>query len=225
MSVSAFAALAPVIDYLRPTKSPYLLMIIFGVFALVKTGENFFSKDEWLMMLIPQFLALSVFTAFSYFGRESTDESTNINEQLRFSRAIAIATSVMCLSIGASHVTGTGLLFNIVYSACIVQLLVFLVYTAARLFKEETALEFNFFQFSIITSTYLIGATYCLIQIDISDSSYLYGTLKAEDGTKSNHLDLYFIIAIFLYCLWAFCIRFWIKRVLSLVRVQVVDNA
>jgi hypothetical protein len=42
MSITTFAALAPIIDYLRPTKSPYLIMVIFGIMALTKTAELFF---------------------------------------------------------------------------------------------------------------------------------------------------------------------------------------
>ena len=225
MSVSTFAALAPVIDFLRPTKSPYLLMIVFGVIALIKTADSFFSKDEWLMMLIPQFIALIIFTIFAYYGKESRDKNDNIHDQLRFSRAITIATAVMCLSIGGSHLTGTGLLFNVVYSSCLIQLITFLIYTAAILYREETSFEFNFFQFSIITSTFLIGATYCLTQLDVTDAGYLYNTLKVEDKAPALHLDLYLIVSVLMYCLWAFCIKFWINRVMSVVQVKVVDNA
>ena len=225
MSITTFAALAPIIDYLRPTKSPYLMMVIFGIMALTKTADLFFGKEEWLMMLIPQFIALIIFTVFSYYGREVEINGESINDQLGFSRAITIATAVMCLVIGASSVTGTGALFNIVYTTCLTQLFVFLVYTAARLIKEESSLDFNFFQFAVITSALLVGATYSAVNIDISDSNYFINTVSPNDQGRSEHVDLFAINSVLLYLLWGFCIRFWIKRVLNTIQLKVVDNA
>lgn len=221
MSISAFSALAPVLDYLRPTKSPYLMMIIFGVVAAIKTADSFFAKEEWVMMLLPQFIALIIFTAFSFYSKEVFDEEDNITDQLRFSRAITIATAVMCLAFGAPEVVGSDYLFNVIYITCLFQLVVFLIYTAARVIKEEKVLDFNFFQFSIITSTFLIGATYCLTKVEIEEKkpNYLYN-LKEQ----VEHVDLNIIVAIILYSLWLVCIRFWVKRVLAVVRVKVVDE-
>lgn len=227
MSLAAASVLAPFIEYLRPTRSPHLLMIVFGVIGLCSTADGFNGKSEWVMMLTPQFIAVIVFTIFAFFGKDSPgDNRVNIEDQLRFSRAFCIATSLMCLTMGAKKVLDYDILFNSIYYSCLMQLIVFSIYTAARLFKEEPPSDFNYFQFSIITSVFLIGATYCMIQIAAYDDSYIENYRYITEGGTENkiaYLDLYIIVGIFTYILWAVCIKFWISRIMSVIKVSVVD--
>lgn len=227
MSLAAASVLAPFIEYLRPTRSPHLLMIIFGVVALCHTADGFNGKTEWVMMLTPQFLGVIVFTIFAFFGKDAVgDRRVDIEDQLRFSRAFCIVTALMCLTIGAKKVVDYDILFSSIYYSCLIQLIVFSIYTAARLFKEESPSEFNYFQFSIITSVFLIGATYCMIQIISNDNSYMDNYRYVTEGgveSKISYIDLYSIVGIFFYILWATCIKFWVSRIISVVQVSVVD--
>ncbi len=139
-TIGTIAAIGPFIEYLRPSRSPYLLMVIFGTVSLILTSGYFQKKDEWLMLAIPQFLALIVFSAFAYYGRNES-EAENQEEQLRFSRAFSIISALMCLAIGSKAVLGKDTLFQINYYACIFQLGVFSIYVAARLFKLKFRLK------------------------------------------------------------------------------------
>ncbi len=222
LGAGAIAALGPFIEYLRPAKSPYLLMVIFGTAGIVVTGGFFNAKPEWLMLAVPQVLALIIFTLFAYYGRDEHNLKQQ-EGQLRFSRAISIATALMCLVFGSRQLAGTqmGLLFNWNYFICLFQLAVFTVYSAARLFKEEEEVAFNFFQFSFITSVYLAGATFSMVNIDYSDNSYLFQSISNGD-TTSKVVDSFFATSLILYVFWCVCQVYWIKRVVALIRISVV---
>lgn len=115
-------------------------------------------------------------------------------------------------------------LFNINYFACIFQLSVFSIYAATRLFKEESSSNFNFFQFSFITSVFRIGATFAISQIDFTDESYMYLEIN-ESGSSKKILDPFFATSIMLYLLWSACQVFWVRRITSLIKISVTDNS
>ncbi len=197
-------------------------MAIFGTVAVILTAMSFKESDKWLMLAVPQFMALVVFFVFAYFGRdEHTQEEQE--DQLRFARAVSIAAALMCLAVGAEYVKEKGALFNINYFACIFQLSVFSIYTATRLFKEEKPSNFNFFQFSFITSVFLIGATVAISQIDFTDKSYMYLETDTNDSVKKM-LDPFFVTSIVFYLLWLACQVFWVRRITSLIKISVVDE-
>ncbi len=217
--MGSVAALGPFIEYLRPAKSPYLLMILFGTVSLNLTALFFQVSDDWLMLAAPQFLALVVFSIFAYYGRDENPDE-NQEDQLKFARAVGISTAVMCLAVGSKSVEKAELLFNTNYFACILQLGVFSIYAATRLVREEQSSEFNFFQFSLVTSVFLIGATYAISQIKITDDSYTQIIIKNGDSSISK-IDPFFVTSIVLYLLWSACQIFWIRRIISLINISV----
>ncbi|MCF6283163.1 MAG: hypothetical protein L3J28_13335 [Candidatus Polarisedimenticolaceae bacterium] len=111
-TIGTIAAIGPFIEYLRPSRSPYLLMVIFGTISLILTANFFQEHKEWLMLAMPQFLALMIFTAYAYYGKNEGIED-NQEEQLRFSRAFSIISALMCLALGAKQVIGKDILFNL----------------------------------------------------------------------------------------------------------------
>jgi len=222
LPLGTIAAFGPFIEYLRPAKSPYLLMIIFGTVTSVLTANFFTKEDEWLMLAAPQFLALVAFFAFAYYGRDGHTDVEQ-EEQLRFSRAVSIAAALMCLALGSKSVSGKDALFNLNYAVCIFQLGVFSIYAAARLFKEEKISDFNFFQFSFITSVFLVGATVSISYIGNSDGSYIFLTIK-ENEVVSKIVDPFFVTSVVLYLLWSACQIFWVKRIMSLVKISIADK-
>lgn len=222
LPIGTIAAFGPFIEYLRPAKSPYLLMVIFGTVTTVLTSMFFKTNDEWLMLIVPQYIALIVFNTFAYLGREEHTESEQ-EEQLRFSRAVSIAAALMCLAVGAKEVIGKDALFNFNYFACLFQLVVFSIYAAARLYKEEKSINFNFFQFSFITSAYLVGATVSISQIGYEDQTYMFLTVGENENAKQI-VDPFFVTSTVLYILWAACQVYWVKRIFSLVNISIVDE-
>lgn len=214
MAIASLAAFGPLIEYLRPSKSPYLLMVLFGAISIAWTTEIFANEDEWPMLIIPQYIALVIFSLFAFFGKCEVS-SEEQEEQLRFSRAISIAVALMCLTYGASVTTDKNALFNFNYFACLFQLTVFAIYTAARLYKEDKASNFNFFQFAFVTSVYLVSATYTLSYIDYADGSYIM---------EEPNIDSYFISCVIFYLLWAACQIYWVKRIFFLVNISVRDE-
>jgi len=222
LPIGTIAAFGPFIEYLRPAKSPYLLMIIFGTVTSILTANIFKKEDEWLMLAVPQFIALVAFFAFAYYGR---DGHTDIEqeEQLRFSRAVSIVAALMCLVLGSKSVGSKDALFNLNYAVCIFQLGVFSIYAAARLFKEEKTSDFNFFQFSFITSVFLVGATFSTSNLGNSDGSYAFLSITENEATREI-IDPYFVTSLVLYLLWSACQIFWVKRIMSLVKISITEE-
>lgn len=175
------------------------------------------------MLIIPQYIALIVFNIFAYLGRDEHTEDEQ-EEQLRFSRAISIAAALMCLAVGAKEVMDRDALFNINYFACLFQLIVFSIYAAARLKKEEKSIDFNFFQFSFITSVYLVGATVSISQIGYDDDTYLYLTYD-KNGNQNQIVDPFFVTSVVFYILWTACQLYWVKRIFSLVNISITDDS
>ena len=76
IGAGGLAALAPLIEYFRPAKSPYLLAVVFGVASLV-TLNVLFNKDlipdkffYWLFLSLPVALVLGLLTFF-FFSTQS----------------------------------------------------------------------------------------------------------------------------------------------------------
>lgn len=229
MAFSTFASLTPLIDYLRPAKSPYLLMVLCGAVATVATSQNFDLGEKWARLIVPQFAALIVFTVFAYVGR---DEHTleEQEDQLRFSRAVSIAAALLCLAFGSYAIDDREFPvdwpFEVNFWACVLQLVVFASYSATRLFKEDKASNFNFFQFSFITSAYLVAATYCLTKLDFDEhgGAALPDSSLVEQAVVVTAEPEFLATAVVLYVLWTVCQLFWVRRLFGLVRITVVDE-
>ncbi|MCP4254609.1 MAG: hypothetical protein GY775_14645 [Candidatus Scalindua sp.] len=217
--VGALAALGPFIEYLRPAKSPYLLMVIFGIVAIILTGKFFHESDKWLMLATPQFIALIVFFAFAYYGKDKHTEIVQ-EDQLKFSRALSIAVALICLAFGAKEVEKYDALFYIIYVICVFQLVIFSIYTAARLIQEENPSSFNFFQFSCITSAFLVGATFSISELTYTNESYMLINI-GEDSSSKEIVDPYFITSLVFCLLWSACQVFWVRRVVSLINISI----
>ena len=119
---------------------------------------------------------------------DSEEEKQLADQHLKFARSICISTAVICMVVGcwyAADITDT--LFVIHYISCMCQIIVFTIYAAARLRKQEPAGQLNHFQVALVTSLYLIVTTVCIRYITTE-----VNVECGEDGTTT----------IFETCLW-----------------------
>lgn len=233
---SALAALAPFVEYLRPARSPYLLVVIFGVIGLVSSAglfhERFWDRTEYYFLFVPLAIVLILLTVFSFMhkvqsGANLSDE--DVDEQLKFSRSICISSAILCLVFGGWRVAETLLdwVFYFHYFVCTIQIVVFIVYSAARLRYEEFVTSLNHFQIALVTSAYLVAATVCVGLIEQArgfeeDVFYVVRTLEVNEETKElTYLNLFSLTALFFYGLWLWCQIYWIKRLAKIVNITV----
>ena len=236
---SALAALAPFVEYLRPARSPYLLVVIFGIIGLVSSAalfhERYWDRTEYYFLFIPLAIVLILLTVFSFVhkvqsGANLSDE--DVDEQLKFSRSICISSAILCLVFGCWRISATlpDWVFYFHYFVCTVQIAAFIVYSAARLRYEELVTSLNHFQIALVTSAYLVAATVCIGLVELAwgfeenqkDVFYVFRSWDTEDGIKeSQYLNLFSLTALFFYGLWLWCQIYWIKRLAKIVKITV----
>ena len=105
MAIGSLAVLGPFIDYLRPAKSPYLLMVIAGTVSMLVTAyfaDEGDIRTHWGKLFWPQLVGLLLFTFLAFRGKDEHSQE-ELEEQLRFSRALCIGTAMVCLPIGAQY--------------------------------------------------------------------------------------------------------------------------
>lgn len=174
---TALAALAPFFEFLRPTRSPYLLVVMFSVIGLLTLNVLFDSdavrgaskfREYWYSLAAPIFLVIVLLTLFVFLHREREDDSEDernlADQHLKFSRSICISTAVICLVAGCWYALKQDITsaFFVQYIACMCQIAVFTIYAAARLSRREPIGQLNHFQIALVTSLYLLAATACL---------------------------------------------------------------
>lgn len=234
---SAFASLGPFFEFFRPTRSPYLLVVLFSVISLLTSNILFEMKsrlyDYWYALAIPVFLILGVLTVFVFLHRESreaAEEERDIAEHhLKFSRAICISIAIMCFVGGCWFAVDQESIsmFILHYISCICQIAVFTVYAAARLRRKEPAGVLNHFQVALVTSLYLIGATVCLVFIAMnqgdpcgdSGRTSIFETCVGQKKLASFHAISYFVFM----ALWGWCQYYWISRLRQIIKISVDD--
>ena len=236
---SALAALAPFIEYLRPARSPYILVVIFGIIGLVSSAglfhKRFWDRTEYYFLFVPLAIVLILLTIFSFMhkvqsGAGLSDE--DVDEQLKFSRSICISSAILCLVFGCWRIAETlfDWIFYFHYFVCTVQITTFIVYSAARLKYEELVTSLNHFQIALVTSAYLVAATVCVGLVELaqgfekSENDVFYVVRSVEVGDKTKelyYLNLFSLTALFFYGLWLWCQIYWIKRLAKIVKITV----
>ena len=224
------ASLMPFLDYFRPTKSPYLLVVLVGVAGIVAIDIAFqYQFDErsyWYFASIPLTLVLIVLTLFTFLHQmePNADETErDIESQLKFSRSICISGAMLCLVAGVVKFAEdeNNVLFSVHFLSCVWQIGVFVVYAAARLRKEEPASSLNHFQISLVTASYLIAATICVYFME-TDGSIV--TIARESDTSEEdvtYMDLFFVSAIVFWLLWISCQVYWTSRLCKIINISV----
>ena len=221
MTVGIAASVLPLLDYFRPTRSPYLIVVLVGILGLIAASylfqSNITNRSYWYFTAIPSVSVLILLTLFTFLHVTGQKESVteDFDSQLRFSRSICISSSLICLVLGSwkfaeeKHDT----IFYLLVFSCVWQIIVFILYTAARLRRSEPSTSLNHFQISLITASYLFAITACLIIWNPSKGFFVY--IK-DDNINLNLLGTSTII---FWLLWFSCQVYWtirLKRMFSI---------
>ena len=219
------SGVASVIDFFRPSKSPYLLVIVAGIGGVLLACSDFIDEDRFFLIAVPIYIVLMILTHYSWISVDSNWEDQKKSEfegQLKFSRAVCIICGLGCLVYSAKEeidVDG----FALIYMTSMFQIVVFVVYAAARVKIEEPATSANYFQMALVTSAFLIGATYCVFEWANTDNGVLMGDETAQtDGRElTEYQRRYLLSSILFYVYWGWCQIFWIKRLADIIQIQV----
>ncbi len=195
MSLAALPIVTTVFSYFSPTKSPYYAVISFGAAGLVLARE--INETNWLIVFLPIFLTLLVSTVLSLRSRpEFTSEE--YNNQLRFARSFGISSAILCLvftGLDVESFDDDGEFVNrwyfwSGYFVSLAQIVVFLLYIFIYHNYNARQSGRNFIQITLVTASFLIGATYTVTQ--------------RFDPELPQHL----VTLLGLYALWAICIAY-----------------
>ena len=251
---TALAALAPFFEYFRPTKSPYLLVVLISAIGVLVLNylfdEEFYLRAYWYALAAPVFILAILLTAFIFLHKErveTSEEERELSDQhLKFSRSICISAAILCLVVGgwytASNTVET--VFIVHYIACTWQIAVFTIYAAARLRRQEPSGFLNHFQVAMVTSVYLIAATACLSfaagkhYVWCGEDSYTtvlescateVVEKETEDGTDWEDVgrvveSFYFISYGLFLALWVACQYYWLRRLRQIIRISIRDE-
>jgi hypothetical protein len=202
-----------IFSYFRPSKSPFYGVIAFGTAALILSCERI-DGPLWWAVSTPIWCVLALALLLSFQNKPLFDEG-QYEEQLRFARSFGISSALLSMVLTARAVQPNLPAFWGSYLACLLQVVVFLLYTWARSATEEHRETLNFVQFSLITMTLLVGASYALTE-------YVENLPKpGKDNANVEIAYRYLASAVGLYLLWASCVVRWIMHLGSLIKVEI----
>lgn len=223
-SMGLISGVASVLDYFRPSKSPYLLVIVAGIGGVLFACSPFIKEQRFFFIAVPIYVVLMILTHYSWISVDSEWEDQKKSEfegQLKFSRAVCIICGVGCLVFSANNeITDDG--FILIYMTSMFQVIVFVIYAAARVKVEEPATSVNYFQMALVTSAFLIGATYCVFEW--TETRELPPTMEDEVQTESRTLpqhQKYILSALVFYMYWGWCQIFWLKRLAIIIDITI----
>ena len=237
LATAVAGGLIPFLEYFRPTKSPYLLMVLFGIIGLLVLdylfGPRNYETFYWYWLAIPIAGVLIFVTSLMF--RDKTKELESKQEdgdefeaQLKFSRSVCISTAILCLAVGGVKLSSgrSDFMFFFHFGACVCQLLVFLAFATARLRREEPRTSMNHVQIALVTSLFILGASTSIslseLQVEVKTWN-MVGNMFWNETKDGYEMDLYVVTAACLYSLWGRCQCYWIKRLTEIVRISVVD--
>lgn len=183
-TVGIAASLLPFFDYFRPARSPYLIVVLVGIIGLISASYLFQKQIDvdrgsyWYFAAIPSLSVLVLLTLFTFLHapEQGQEVEEDFDSQLRFSRSICISSALICLVIGSiefAHQTNDTIFYLLVFS-CVWQIVVFVLYAAARLKRSEPSTSLNHFQISLITASYLFAITASLVLMNPEKGYFTY---------------------------------------------------
>ena len=210
--------LLPLIEFLRPSRSPHLVASAIGVFAtcyLLDFVDDSVSDGEFILFAIPVYFTLLLIVFFS-FKDISVPELEDVENHFRFSRAMGIGSAILAIAMIVVLMNEDDRYYRLAYSCALVQLVTFILYSLIRLIKEESSADIRIFQISFMMFIFLIAGVFCL-----------NGAIDTEEGiffTSDGFINRFGWTAAFFGLLWAVYEAFWIRRVLRIVEFRVLDT-
>jgi hypothetical protein len=205
-----------ILSYFNPSKSPFYGVIAFGTTSLIMSCQEI-ESSLWWAVAIPIWLVLAIAFLLSLNDRHVFEPGQH-EDQLRFARSFCISSALLAVVLTARQVDQNLSMFWTSYAFCFVQVLVFLLYAWARSRTEEPV-AMNFVQFALITCSLLIGASYALGSYAIAMEE-----TDADAAVAGNALEFLYA-ATGLYALWSLCIIRWIRHLLTLIVIQIPQQA
>ena len=114
--------------------------------------------------------------------------------------------------------------FLVMYATSMIQITVFVIYTAARLRKvEPQPSSLNYVQTALVTSAFLVGACVCLYQAQSLEFSItkVDPADGADDQGEGEELNKFLVGSLLLYVHWLWCQIYWIHRLSKIVSIKV----
>ena len=217
------AIFLPLLGYLRPTRSPYLVVALFSSAGLTALDFKYSAgtqREFWYFGAIPFMVVLTLLTLFSFFHEHEEvddDEWESQESQLRFSQSICLSGALLCLVFGALRISTHPfpLLYHIHYASCIWQIFVFLLSPMLALGQANTNTKTNNIQISLITTLHLIATTAC-VHFMFSDRG-----LFVNNGL----IQFFDVSALLFWTLWILCQLYWITKCIKTIgRLRLFKN-
>lgn len=239
---STIGAILPFLNYLRPSKSPYLLISIVLSILLVIYGSEYQGNLYDFLYRAPIYgtLLFILYMSFRFVPEEleiikNEKDAEKIAEiqremdaQYKFSRSIIICASLIAIfSVFSSGQFGHFLHFAF-YTSVIINIALFYLYMFFRNIKEENPFKYAIFQISFMMSTFIIASSFILAMVDIFDQRLFFNTIEAVDDVTGDVqlLSVYFdwrvIDFLVIWFCWLCYQIFWIFRLRSIIKLSIV---
>jgi hypothetical protein len=192
------------IDYLRPTKSPYLVVILIAVGVICfKVGVNP-SNDELRKLSLPErldapgfffpiFVIIFAMVPLSLIRRTKKDAEpisgssspqadaianakyeNDLDGVFKFSRALCLAVAAIMLFVFYNSPLANNWYSSIGYWIIMIQLITFLSYMAFKHYAGEDVSNIGLFQISFITAVLFAGCTFLATEIRGDEGTFQY---------------------------------------------------
>ena len=203
---------ASILDLVRASKSPHLVVSAIGAFSIIYCSNSIHIKSDvkfWCVS-IPVFITLFLVTIFSFKDNFAVENDEGIENHFRFSRAMGVGSAIIAMALsGILNKSEPDQYFYIAYIVAIIQLATFIVYSAIRMFKEESKERIHIFQISFIMFVFLISFSYSMSKLS---------------GSAKDDFIRYSVSATVFGCLWMIYEVFWVRRILQIVEFSVRED-
>lgn len=246
-SVAALPLISTMIGYLNAVKSPFYMVVAAGTFAACLVCKGVATAPQWWAVSTPLFVLL-LSSILSSFSTPPTFDGSEHRDSLRFSRSMGISTALITFAVSVREADVFFPAFCICYVCCLIQAVIFLLYSYARSEIDESeakTVRLNYVQFVLITATLLVGGCYCMVEFaknydmmsdvnlveakttlaQMPDDASEWDISKAEN-TISNAQDVLTGVSRFavtggvLLVLWFGCICYWANYLRKVIHIS-----
>lgn len=191
-----------VLEHFKPSRAPYLLVVLIGAIVIWRTLEqNDMAREKQMLVIFPIFffvLVLAILT-FRYkpFDKdllEKQELEADFDTQMKLARTTGLIAGISCLYIVAQTRQITDWIYWLLWSIILVHCITYLIYILARHIREESPSNKSYYQLSFMTSLCLLLLTVAGSEMPMANNSYLYdecveavafnGAEKSNDVTR-----------------------------------------
>lgn len=183
-TLGALATATKLLEYFKPSKSPYLLPIT-TICVVIVIYSHEYSKNDILssiLLSVPLVTCLYILYRLTLKHEIAENKHTDIEkinedvlDQLKLGRATGISVSIyLIFQILFLRVVDSILLFNIIYISLILYLIIFIIQIYKYRIKETHIGNENIFQIALSTTMLLFTYTTVASDIDVNDNNTMY---------------------------------------------------